>query len=446
MYREPIAREEYVFSLGQFAYIWGMAAVVGAQLRLTLTQPLPEGQERDDWDFSAELNHLGGAKALSTADNRTATGYNNDTLYGVGFFDLELEPYVITSPDFGDRYWVTMISDLYNDVVGNIGSLTTGTSAPPTFIVGPKWEGELPDIAKIVHRVPTRYALVASRIYVDGNEDLPAAHELQSEVDVIPLGKFMDPDYEFESLPQRPLRPEDSKVTEDLAFFEALGNVIREQPPRVDEEYAILGILREIGITPERGFAYEEIDPITKVGLRRGIYAAQALISEKTRILGSAANGWSFNLDTGRTGNDYLLRAALAIDIPFTNVPEEAVYMTCREDAEGEMLTGESNYVIRFEPDGLPPVDAFWSVTLYDADGFMVRNPIDRYSIGDRTLGIRPSADGAIEIFLQNEQPQDASNWLPAPEGEFYLYLRCYLPQPKLLSGEWTPPAVQRVS
>lgn len=444
MYREPIPREEYAFALGQIAYIWGMAAVVGAQIRLSLTEPLPEGETRDDWDFSAELNCLGKATSIITAANKTAKLYNNDTLYGVGIFDLDLEPFVILSPEFGDRYWVTMVTDLYGDVIGNLGTRTTGSTAPTTFLIGPSWHGELPDVDKIVMQSPTRYALVANRVYVAGEEDLAEARRLQSCVDVLPLDRYLNSAYEMRSKPQRALTSADSKVTEDLSFFEALGNVLMDQPPRADEEMAILGLLRDIRITPEKGFAYDELDPMTKVGLRRGVSAAQTVIAEKTRNLDKKVNGWTYNLDTGRAGNDYLLRAALAVEHPFTNIPEEALYLTCAVDAEGNGLTGEHKYVLRFETDGLPPVDAFTSITLYDPDGYLVDNAIDRYSIGDRTPGLKRTADGATEIVVQREQPSDPSNWLPAPEGEFYLYMRCYIPQPPMLNGEWTPPPIVR--
>ncbi len=445
MFRQPIPQEEYALALGQFAYIWGMPAVISATLRLNLTQPPPDGEQRPAWDYGAELNQLGGATALATAADHASPGYNNDVLSSAGFFDLAGGPFVIVTPDFGDRYWVVMVADMYGDVVGNVGAYETGSSAPPVFLIGPTWDGELPDGAKIVMRVPTRYVMVANRIAIGSSDDVVSARALQRDVDVIPLRKYLDDSHEEPTPPQRPLKAENTRVPDDLAFFEALGNIIMEQPPRSDEQFAVYGVLRELHITPENGFAYDELDPATKVGMRRGVNAGQELIDYEIERLGREVNGWQYNLNTGRSGNNFLLRAALAVQSPFSNVCEEAVSFACYEDTDGKALSGANAYVLRFEPGEHPPVNAFWSVTLYDADGHFVPNEIDRYAIGDRTSGLQSEEDGTLQIRVQREQPDEAANWLPAPEGEFYLQLRCYVPQSPILSGAWAPPALHRV-
>ncbi|MGV6806410.1 MAG: DUF1254 domain-containing protein [bacterium] len=432
-------------AIAHAAYIWGIAPVVSAKIRLNFTRPIQPGTERADWDNAAELNRMGRAKSLANANNREAVGYNNDTLYGVGFFDLDTEPFVILTPDFGTRYWNIMVSDLYNDVIDNIGTLATGSTAPATAMAGPDWRGDLPDDIQKVLRSPTRYALLATRIYVGGEQDLINARALLEKVQVIPLAQFVDPKYvPLEPPQQRPLRTPGSGIPDELAFFEELGNLIMEQRPRKDETFAILGLLREIGITPEKGFAYETLDEATIAGLKDGLAAGKATVSAKIHNLGKTVNGWSVNLNTGRTGNDYLLRAAIAVDIPYANVPEEAVYYIGRLDNHGEQISGRHRYRIRFESDQTPPVGAFWSITLYDLKGHMIDNPIDRYSIGDRTAGVQENAVGSLDILLQHGAPENTSNWLPAPEGEYYLYLRCYLPEKSILEGSWSPPIIER--
>jgi hypothetical protein len=172
------------------------------------------------------------------------------------------------------------------------------------------------------------------------------------------------------------------------------------------------------------------------------------LLERKSHDLGKNVNGWTINDRGPRFGDDHLLRAAVARDLPYVNVPEEALYPVAATDADGAPLSGDSAYRLAFAPRALPPVDAFWSLTMYTRDGPpLVPNPIARYAVGDRTPGLVTEPDGSLAIHMQHSRPapEAAVNWLPAPRGAFRLMLRLYIPRAEALDGSWVPPAVERV-
>ncbi|HEV2201385.1 MAG TPA: DUF1214 domain-containing protein [Bryobacteraceae bacterium] len=180
------------------------------------------------------------------------------------------------------------------------------------------------------------------------------------------------------------------------------------------------------------------------VGLVLAFITANLLINAEVNALRTTVNGWSTTLKCGELGNGILLRAACAKHIPAANLPEEAVYWTSTVDGAGHMLNGQHNYLLHFPPGGLPPNNAFWSLTMTDFQRLMVANPIDRYSVGDRS-GLIPNADGFTDIYIQNKAPAGhESNWLPAPHGDFMLWLRVYQPGAAILLGDYhVPPVVE---
>jgi hypothetical protein len=224
-----------------------------------------------------------------------------------------------------------------------------------------------------------------------------------------------------------------------------------ENPP-YQYDADVLAKFNLIGIGPDLIPSFEETANANattiKEALQRGIEEGEKLIDEKVRNLGTVVNGWSFNLDTGDYGTDYLLRAAIAKTAHGANSPQEALYPAVFTDDRGEQLTGSRNYVIHFDKDKIPPVDGFWSISMYNSKDYFVDNPINRYAIGDRTPGLKYNADGSLDIYIQHDSPEKDKefNWLPAPnDDKFSLILRLYIPQEVILKGQYQYPPVQIV-
>jgi hypothetical protein len=206
--------------------------------------------------------------------------------------------------------------------------------------------------------------------------------------------------------------------------------------------------MARIGIAPGKPFDPKTFDPAVAKSLERGFDAAKSLLTATTRRpQGGGVNGWETLRNIGRYGTNYPLRAAVATAALGVNLPEDALYPRARVDREGRPLTGANRYAIRFRKGELPPVDAFWSVTLYDSRQRFVANPIGRYAIGDRDR-LKFDEDGSLTLYLQHESPgpDKESNWLPAPEDEFNLFMRLYWPKKEALDGTWQPPAVERLA
>ena len=205
--------------------------------------------------------------------------------------------------------------------------------------------------------------------------------------------------------------------------------------------------LAKINVGPGLTFRLSDFDPEIRQAIEEGAAAGHKKIEEKGNTLGERINGWEYTPPMGRYGTDYLFRSAVAWKFIYTNSPEEALYPIAEADCDGDALTGKNDYVIHFPAGELPPVGAFWSMTMYHADSrLMVHNPIKRYSIGDRTKGLKFGDDGSLTVFVQHEDPGEErlANWLPAPKGDFYLICRMYMPQKPALTGEYRLPPLQK--
>jgi hypothetical protein len=213
-------------------------------------------------------------------------------------------------------------------------------------------------------------------------------------------------------------------------------------------DWSILARLKRLGIEPGRGFDFAKATPAVKAGLDRAVAAGLQGMKDKTPTLAKVVNGWQMNTDTmGVYGNSYLKRAIVAMVGLGANQPEDAVYPLCVSDADGKRLVGEHAYVLHFSKAELPPTGAFWSVTMYDAEGYQVANPLHRFAIGDRHA-LRYNADGSLDLYIQSQSPgaDKESNWLPSPAtGVLGVTMRLYAPKPQVLDGRWAPPAVTRV-
>ena len=230
-------------------------------------------------------------------------------------------------------------------------------------------------------------------------------------------------------------------------FFARLNALMKDNPPAAADADAMKRFAA-IGVAPGKPFDPAKLDPAVAKGIERGAHAGrEKIVAEAKKPLGNTVNNWSVMIDKmGRYGTDYLFRAVVARIGLGSNLPEDAVYPFTRVDAEGKPLTGANRYVIRFAKGQLPPVGAFWSVTMYNSKQAFVDNPINRYAIGDRDK-LKFDADGSLTLYVQHESPgkDKESNWLPAPKDEFNLVMRLYWPKKEVLDGAWKPPAVERV-
>lgn len=399
---------------------------------------------RDSPQYSGFNNYLHG-RTLFDSSYDTVVNANNDTLYSTTFADLRAEPVVISVPPTGARYFVIQLVDMGTDNFAYIGTRATGPDGGDFVLVGPRYSGALPDVGDAQLLVaPSEFVALATRTAIDGPDDLDNVIAIQEGLAIRPLSTHLGTtapaatDIEFP-----PYSPDLYGSPRLLAYL----NFLLQFHTIPTFETGLLRRLGRIGVGPYLEFDLDTFDDDVREAITEGVTAAHAAIEERGNNLGQVVDGWQDIPPMGRYGDDYLFRSAVAWKFIYTNSPEEALYPIAETDADGDPLSGEHRYVLRFPPGDLPPVDAFWSITLYDSiSRLMVDNPINRYSIGDRTPGLAYEDDGTLNIYIQHEPPdtERRSNWLPAPTGRFYLNARAYIPRPAMLDGTYRLPPVRR--
>lgn len=420
------------------AYVWGYPLVEAARIRTRMSGGGPQSQ-------GTQLNHFMHRRRLTGPEYRVGVGPNNDTIYSIAWLDLADGPFVLETPDFGRRYYTFSFNFADSSAEESLGSRTHGGKLPPLFIQGPGQDEPVP-AGMLGVRVSTRYLNLAGRILVSSPDEYPEVHALQDAISLRSWRAYRaGQPAPAEGPSQRPLVDPVAPLSGELAFLEMLGNVL-EDWVLTPEDAALVATFRDIGLTPQAGFEPARLGRAVRAEVLRGLEDGRRAVLARSLDLGIARNGWTTNLRGPRFGGDFLLRAAVAKDQIYVAIPEEAVYPIGRVDRDGRPLDGRNRYRIRIPANAPPPVDAFWSITAYDDAGYMVENPIQRYSIGDRTPGLVRAADGSIEILLQHEAPPAGStgNWLPVPAAPFYLMMRLYVPRQSVLDGRWAPPAIEK--
>jgi hypothetical protein len=379
-----------------------------------------------------------------TAEFRAVVRPNFDTLYSSAFLDLTAGPVMLTAPDTADRYFLLPMLDMWTDVFASPGKRTTGTDAQRFVIVGPRESGDLPADVPVLE-APTPYVWLIGRTQTNGPDDYAAVHQVQDGLTLAPLRESpqhrIDPDVDTTTEPLRVVNGMDA-----LAYLTYAAQLLAVNPPHATD-YAILARLRHLGIEPGKPFDANRFDERQQAEIRTGRDDALAALQAAAATLAPSVNGWMTMTDTvGVYGNAYLRRATVALAGLGANQPEDAVYPLLIADADGRPLTGDRSYVLHFEADELPPVHAFWSVTMYDAEGYQVANELNRFAIGDRDQ-LTYNADGSLDLYLQHEDPgpDRESNWLPAPLGPLGVTMRLYAPKREVIVGQWHPPAVRNV-
>lgn len=378
---------------------------------------------------------------------------NADTLYSMAWLDLSKEPVVLSVPDTAGRYYLMPLMDAWTNVFASPGKRTTGTKRGAFAIVGPDWQGTLPKGVTEI-RSPTAMVWLIGRTQTNGKQDFPAVHRLQDQYRLIPLSAWQKG--ARVAPPAAPPRAtlidtqtppvEQVAAMDAQAFFSRMAALLEANPP-APEDAAMVGKMGRMGIEAGEPFKTTVLEPSTARAVQEGATAALAGIAAEARKGAAGSTGWRVTRDLGSYGTDYTKRAAIAMVGLGANLPQDAVYPATRADATGRPFDGGSRYVLHFEKGQLPPVKAFWSLTLYNNKQTFVSNPIQRYALGSRDR-LRYNRDGSLDIYIQYERPDGAraANWLPAPPDGFNLVLRAYWPDQALLDGKWAPPAVQRVN
>ncbi|MGF1569705.1 MAG: DUF1254 domain-containing protein [Nodosilinea sp.] len=398
----------------------------------------------------APVNQIAHNREFPDATYTDVVRPNADTLYSALSFDVSKEPLVISIPDSGGRYYLTPWLDWWSDVFAVPGSRTTGNDAITYAIVGPNWQGSLPDGVK-EYRSPTASGLLIGRTQTNGKADYEAVWTFQDGIKVVPLSAYgqpyTPPKHKVDPNQDMSAPPDQVEQMDAETFFALFTDLMLDNPPHAND-YPILDRMQRIGIEPGKRFKVAEAPSEVQDALKAAPATALKLIKQVWTNSGAFANGWRTNLTAiGTYGTDYLHRAGVAYAGYGANVIEDAIYPTVFTDAEGEPLRSDRRYMLHFEADQIPPVRAFWSLTMYDERQLFTANPIDRYALGDRDpLIFNP--DGSLDLYIQRQSPgpEKVANWLPAPQqGNFTMNLRLYWPRAEALNGAWVPPGVQRV-
>jgi hypothetical protein len=395
-------------------------------------------------------NAFNNIQAYPTADMKAVVRPNFDTLYSSAWLDLTREPMVVSVPDTDGRYYLLPMLDMWSDVFASPGLRTTGTKAGNFLVVPPGWNGNVPAGFTRVD-APTPYVWIIGRTKTDGPADYAAVHEVQKGYKITPLSGWGKPPVAVTQTidPSVDIKTPPKTQVDTMAgdrFFAFAAELLKVNPPHITDG-PIIARMARIGLEQGKSFDISKVDATVRKAVEDAPAQAQKLMAWKVPTLARVANNWSMNTDTmGVYGNYYLKRAIVAQVGLGANLPEDAIYPGSIADENGKPLDGASKYITRFAKDALPPVEAFWSITLYDDDGFQVANPLNRFAVSS-WMPFKRDADGSLTLYFQNENPggDREANWLPTPKGSFNLTMRLYAPKSEALTGVWNPPVIKRI-
>jgi hypothetical protein len=452
--RKADITEQEAHAIGVQAYLYFYSIITMDLTRKQFTNIEP-GKEIGKGPMNMFVN----IPEYPPATMKTVVRPNFDTLYSVAWLDLIKEPMIVSVPGTGGRYYLLPMLDMWTDVFASPGWRTTGTEAGNFVVVPPGWRPDLKDrlieefkLPKDTQRIgaPTPYVWIIGRTKTDGPKDYDAVHKIQAGFKVIPLSRWgkapepvhvkIDPSVDMNTPP---------KIQVDTMpagkYFAYAAELLKIHPPHITDE-PIIALMKRIGFEPGKSFDINKADPAVKKGLENVPEDAQKLMEWKMPTLATVINGWSMNTHSmGVYGNYYLKRAIIAQQGLGANLPGDAIYPLNIGDETGKPLDGASNYTIHFDKTALPPVGAFWSITLYDQEGFQVANSLNRFAVSS-WMPFKYNPDGSLDLYFQNKSPgkDKEANWLPAPKGPFNLTMRLYAPKQEVLVGKWNPPPVVR--
>ncbi len=428
------------------AYLYGFPLVVMDMTRKQTTNVASAGPER------APMGQFVRMRTFPTAAYRDVPGANTDTLYTMVWLDVSKEPWVLSIPDMGDRYYMMPMLDGWTNVFQSPGTRTTGNKAQKYAIVGPGWSGALPkDVTE--YKSPSGLVWILGRIYCTGTpEDYAKVHALQDKFSVVPLSSYGKPYTPPPAEVDASLDMKTSVVAQVQAmsiidYFSYLAKLWKTNPP-APQDAPMVARMAKIGLVPGQDFDPSKLSASEKEAMngvpKLGLMKMLGRVKEQQPV-----NGWLvFGSNVGNWGTDYLLRATTAWLGPGWNLPADAVYPLSQKAANGDDYNGaDHKYVLRFDKGQFPPVKGFWSLTMYDESNFLAANALNRYTLSQRDKFVT-NPDGSVDLYLQADSPGKAkeSNWLPAPRAKFGVMLRLYWPTdtpPSIIDGTWKPPAIK---
>ena len=440
--------------IAEDAYIYGYSLVTTEVTRVQMSN-VPKLQGA----LQAPLNQFANVPRYPPADYRGVSAPNADTLYSLAWLDLA-EPQVFSHPDMGDRFFLFEIVDLWMHDLENSPSRRTASGAAANYLVtGPGWKGEVPAGMKHLP-MATRYMVILGRTYANGTEaDYEAVNKLQAQYRITPLSAWgkaytpvappVNPNPGF-SMTDKP-----QQVILDLGtqgYFAMMARLMGGDAPPAAIDAPMVARMARLGLVPGQPFDLKKLDPAVQAALADLPKRALAKIEANKNILGEMINGWVITKGLGTYGTEYLKRAVVAAYGWPANQQKDAVYPYTEVDSTGKTLTGANNYTLTFPKDQTPPVNAFWSITMYLVDGgwWFVPNPLNKFTVSPRN-NLKYNADGSLTLYFQNASPgaDKEANWLPAPKGDFIPMLRMYWPKentPSILNGTWKIPPVMKVA
>ncbi|WP_063800263.1 DUF1254 domain-containing protein [Bradyrhizobium lablabi] len=397
-------------------------------------------------------NQFSHARAFPPADFKAVVRANVDTLYSSAHLDLGPEPIVLSVPAI-DRYFMLPLLSFWTDVFAVPGTRTTGRNSAREFLlVGPSWQGQPPAGLEII-RSPTRFVGVGGRTQTNGVADYDNVHKIQASYKLTPLSAWgkgnytppkgiVDPVIDMKTPPPVQIEKMDAAI-----YFARFAELLKDNPPG-PFDYPMIHRLERVGFKVGQNFDLNVTPPQIKQAFERGSGDGKALLAKAAkRAGGEGGKDWVYTTRSGVYGVDYLYRGAIALCCLGENLPQDAVYPSLSTDSDGQPLDGNSSYVLHFDKGKFPPVDAFWSVTAYDTDGYFIPNALNRMALGDRDKLVT-GADGSLDLYIQADTPgsDKEANWLPVAKKPFTLLMRLYSPKSEFLAGFWMPPPVQKMN
>ncbi len=441
---QQAAEEQALTKLGGEAVAYGLPLVV-----FELTKRSATNVASPQPDAHAPVNQFGNMSKYPGADNHDIVRMNVDTLYSFATLDLTAEPIILSVPDTNGRYYLMPMIDAWTNVFASPGKRTTGTKAGNFAITGPNWTGQLPS-GMTEYKSPTNSVFIGGRTQTNGPADYAAVNAIQAKYKLTPLSAWGKPytapagtvDANIDMSPP----VEQLAKMSAAAYFELLAQLLKANPPPAADA-PVVAQLAKIGLVPGQDFDLTKQDPKVQKALDGVVQKTLAELQEAAKKAGVVVNGWNqLPHNLANFGTDYGTRAVVALIGFGANLEADAIYPGTYNDSDGQPLNGANRYTLHYEKGQTPPANAFWSLTMYDADSFFVPNAINRYNIA-AWMPLKYNKDGSLDIYLQKDSPGKAleSNWLPAPEGDFNLTNRIYWPKPEALDGTWKGSPVVKV-
>ncbi|HEX7674743.1 MAG TPA: DUF1254 domain-containing protein [Bdellovibrio sp.] len=402
-------------------------------------------------ESAAPLNQFVHKKTSPDDSTTDVASPNADTLYSSAWLDLSNGPVVLSLPDLGNRYYLMQMMSAWTDVFANPGSRTTGNGKIDFVVTGPNWHGTVPVGLQQI-KAPTNDVWIIGRTQTNGPRDYDKVHALQQKYTLIPLSSwgqtYVPPSdvrvKEGVNMTQTPV--DQVEALSGLDFFTRMAESMKRNPP-TDQDGLMLEKMKRIGLVPGRSFDAAKLSPDLRAALNEGAIAAlNKIINAAKNPKSEKSGGWAYNFDRGRYGTNYSNRATVAKTELGASLPQDTTYARAAYDSRARRLNGKNNYVIHFAKGKLPPVEAFWSVTMYNDKFAFVKNPLNKYAVGSNGPLVF-NKDGSLTLFVQYQPPAKRylANWLPTPQGNFALTARFYWPKKEILNRSWRMPGVQQI-